>query len=487
MGQAEFAKNCVGTTGAKTREEARRWVKGHTTRPQFNGPPSCGIQEPVRAFLISYELLLNHGIALDSTRPFRSMNYAVLVAAVLLNTHNRRLSLPELRHCGMSCNVRKRYDTVANHNQNAVKANNAYTTRYDLGGFAILGVILSKSRKCMGGLSLFRKLDFKAAREVKDSLATGILDNDSNNLLHRMGRNVQRNSNSVVKARAAVRHCEGGEEAFRSDHEGCTGQSLRGRGDNMSEAHKINSRGTSPPRSYIVWPGAFSSVRTDSEGPSYLSSISPPAFENVVTAAALTIPEKLFPAVPQELTSVLPCGGDLTWFNEFQFDQQAPAARIDDSFPSEFTSFSPVANSSGSTDSFDLSLDSASFSTAMPSAADAWDMNTVNFFDPPPSDDARVWFDESYPSFGSYGSRVPESKLLILQRLPSSPDSTRAATPPIEQLNADIDPYNIITSLQAQNPSKCVLDSIDSGVQTQSKEPKSRKLNYNGYSVGTFN
>ncbi|KAJ7802256.1 hypothetical protein B0H14DRAFT_2185786, partial [Mycena olivaceomarginata] len=35
-----------------------------------------------------------------------------------------------------------------------------------------------------------RKVDFKTAREVKDSLKTGILDNNSNNMLHRMGRNV---------------------------------------------------------------------------------------------------------------------------------------------------------------------------------------------------------------------------------------------------------------------------------------------------------
>ncbi|KAJ7834662.1 hypothetical protein B0H14DRAFT_3461963 [Mycena olivaceomarginata] len=34
-----------------------------------------------------------------------------------------------------------------------------------------------------------RKVDFKTAREVKDSLKTGILDNNSNNMLHRMGRN----------------------------------------------------------------------------------------------------------------------------------------------------------------------------------------------------------------------------------------------------------------------------------------------------------
>ncbi|KAJ7884105.1 hypothetical protein B0H14DRAFT_3744781 [Mycena olivaceomarginata] len=42
------------------------------------------------------------------------------------------------------------------------------------------------------------KVDFKTAREVKDSLETGILDNNSNNMLHRMGRNVQRKSNSVA-------------------------------------------------------------------------------------------------------------------------------------------------------------------------------------------------------------------------------------------------------------------------------------------------
>ncbi|KAJ7440435.1 hypothetical protein FB451DRAFT_989648, partial [Mycena latifolia] len=48
-----------------------------------------------------------------------------------------------------------------------------------------------------------RKVDFKTAHEVKDTLETGILDNNSNNLLHRTGRNVQRKSNAVAKARAS--------------------------------------------------------------------------------------------------------------------------------------------------------------------------------------------------------------------------------------------------------------------------------------------
>jgi hypothetical protein len=39
---------------------------------------------------------------------------------------------------------------------------------------------------------------------VKDSLETGILDNNSNNMLHRMGRNVQQKSNSLAKHRAAT-------------------------------------------------------------------------------------------------------------------------------------------------------------------------------------------------------------------------------------------------------------------------------------------
>jgi hypothetical protein len=49
-----------------------------------------------------------------------------------------------------------------------------------------------------------RKVDFKTAREVKDSLETGILDNNSNNMLHCMGRKVQRKSNSLAKHRAVT-------------------------------------------------------------------------------------------------------------------------------------------------------------------------------------------------------------------------------------------------------------------------------------------
>ncbi|KAJ7475308.1 hypothetical protein B0H11DRAFT_1727892 [Mycena galericulata] len=48
-----------------------------------------------------------------------------------------------------------------------------------------------------------RKADFKAAREVKDTVDTGILDNNSNNLVHRVGRKIGRNSNAAGKARAA--------------------------------------------------------------------------------------------------------------------------------------------------------------------------------------------------------------------------------------------------------------------------------------------
>ncbi|KAJ7726658.1 hypothetical protein B0H14DRAFT_2641045 [Mycena olivaceomarginata] len=42
-----------------------------------------------------------------------------------------------------------------------------------------------------------RKVNFKTAREVKDSLDTGILDNNSNNIFHRMQRKGQRNANTV--------------------------------------------------------------------------------------------------------------------------------------------------------------------------------------------------------------------------------------------------------------------------------------------------
>ncbi|KAJ7745834.1 hypothetical protein DFH07DRAFT_977183, partial [Mycena maculata] len=48
-----------------------------------------------------------------------------------------------------------------------------------------------------------RKVDFKTAREVKDSLETGILDNNSNNLTHRMNRKIQRNSNAAAKTRTS--------------------------------------------------------------------------------------------------------------------------------------------------------------------------------------------------------------------------------------------------------------------------------------------
>ncbi|KAJ7440024.1 hypothetical protein FB451DRAFT_966547, partial [Mycena latifolia] len=48
-----------------------------------------------------------------------------------------------------------------------------------------------------------RKVDFKTALEVQDSLDTGLLDNPSNNLLHRMGRKVQRGAAAVKKTRAS--------------------------------------------------------------------------------------------------------------------------------------------------------------------------------------------------------------------------------------------------------------------------------------------
>ncbi|KAJ7722205.1 hypothetical protein B0H16DRAFT_1334829, partial [Mycena metata] len=48
-----------------------------------------------------------------------------------------------------------------------------------------------------------RKLDFQTACEVKDSLETGILHNNSNNILHRMGRKVQRSVNAAAKSREA--------------------------------------------------------------------------------------------------------------------------------------------------------------------------------------------------------------------------------------------------------------------------------------------
>ncbi|KAJ7713038.1 hypothetical protein DFH07DRAFT_974687 [Mycena maculata] len=48
-----------------------------------------------------------------------------------------------------------------------------------------------------------RKVGFKTAREVEDSLETGILDNKSNNLTHRINRKIQRNSNAAAKTRTS--------------------------------------------------------------------------------------------------------------------------------------------------------------------------------------------------------------------------------------------------------------------------------------------
>ncbi|KAJ7804190.1 hypothetical protein B0H13DRAFT_2491845 [Mycena leptocephala] len=106
--------------------------------------------------------------------------------------------------------------------------------------------------------------------------------------------------------------------------------------------------------------------------------------------------------------------------------------------------------------------DPIGFSTSTSSDSDAWDMGSVNFFDPcaPHDDGMGFLFNDPHSSGGSINTR--ETELPTLSLPPSSPGSPPTTTlPPIEHLNADIDERNIVTSSRFRNPSKRVLENMD--------------------------
>ncbi|KAJ7804189.1 hypothetical protein B0H13DRAFT_2687480 [Mycena leptocephala] len=163
-----------------------------------------------------------------------------------------------------------------------------------------------------------RKVDFKTAREVQDSLETGILDNNSNNMLHRMGRKVQRAANAHAKVRAAAQQSDE-TDGLQADYDEAkaakklTDQAVKDAQVKLSAAKGTTrrKRGTGKTTAVVPEPllqasssGHVLSSRRVPKAPVILTPLIAPIFQDTSTdiATALAVPELqfqgLFPAIP---------------------------------------------------------------------------------------------------------------------------------------------------------------------------------------------
>ncbi|KAJ6518252.1 hypothetical protein C8R47DRAFT_1031643 [Mycena vitilis] len=367
-----------------------------------------------------------------------------------------------------------------------------------------------------------RKVDFKTAREVKDSLETGILDNNSNNVVHRMGRKVQRAANAAEKARAAgEQRTETAELQAQLDATkaakkladqnlkeaqakltAAKGPTRRRRGaaatlgaDRPLEATS-SGRVLSPRRARARVPSLESMPPTDATASTSIPIHSALSLPFILPTAAplpdsalpfdddfswLTVPPvagaqpdySLFPDTQYSLPQISAVQPDYSMFSQTRYSADADAPY---SFGFQNTDFDffPSSDTHFSGDSSAVSIsDLSGFPTT--TAAGDWDMAAagINFFDP-----YTIYADGPYTDVGSQ-QQIGVSELPLLPPARPSPQPVssveephssavqpRSVSPeisapsPIQHLNADFDQRNIITTARRRAPPKRVLGSV---------------------------
>ncbi|KAJ7310662.1 hypothetical protein DFH08DRAFT_823041 [Mycena albidolilacea] len=314
-------------------------------------------------------------------------------------------------------------------------------------------------------------LHFKPAREVKDSLETDLLDNNSNNVLPRIGRNVQQKSNSVTKHRATTQKTAEADE-------------LQARVDAAKAAKNVTDQAVEDAQTALSaseWNIHEAEVRLrprDVCSPlgaphrcSAISDVEPDLTPVTATISALPV---LFidpsPA-PARVDFALPFdfGDDLAWLDNLGFVSKTSQP-------------------------LDVSLNNVSFANTVPNdkpggtefQLDAngeldcqldWNARGADSLDPSSSTGAGGINFEGWDT--DIVSAEPE--LPILPPPPAlSPYSSPAALqaispPPIEVLNADIDGHNIVHFSCTRNPTDRVLETVGTAVQSKAKKPKSKR------------
>ncbi|KAJ7301875.1 hypothetical protein DFH08DRAFT_992172 [Mycena albidolilacea] len=347
-------------------------------------------------------------------------------------------------------------------------------------------------------IEVARKVDFKTARKVKDSLETGILNNNSNNVLHRMGRNVQRKSNSLAKSRAAAqKESETNELQAQVD---AAKAAKRVADQAVKDAQTVLSgaKGTSTRRKPTkiamgdiplleASSGRVISPRrtVGTETLSFVPVASAPSDECDITQAAAVIPAVPIasPSAPPPVDLAPPAGfgNDLSWLDNFGF--MADISRPLNAFLNDDLLGNTVANPTaghadflfgGNSDfnwlSASLLNDGGDFS--VPSARMTLKIRTARR----PGSDGLA-FDASLSVVPSARYELPLLPLPPASSPYPSPAAPEVNAPsPIEALNADADEGNIVHSTRTRHPPKHVLESAESSVPTKAKKTRHKRM-----------
>ncbi|KAJ7809290.1 hypothetical protein B0H14DRAFT_3759973 [Mycena olivaceomarginata] len=309
-------------------------------------------------------------------------------------------------------------------------------------------------------------LHFKPAREVKDSLETDLLDNNSNNMLPRIGRNVQQKPNSVTKHRATTQKTAEADE-------------LQARVDAAKAAKNVTDQAVEDAQTAL---SASEWNIHEAEASSSRRVLSPRRTSQTdLTSATATISALpvLFidpsPA-PARVDFALPFdfGDDLAWLDNLGFVSET-SQPLDASLNNvSFANTVPNDKPGGTEFQFDAN---GSCDFTAPSSQLDWNARGTDSLDPSSSTSAGgINFEGCDTDIVS-----AEPELPILPPPPAlSPYSSPAALqaispPPIEVLNADIDGHNIVHFSCTRNPTDRVLETVGTVVQNKAKKPKSKR------------
>ncbi|KAJ7717658.1 hypothetical protein B0H16DRAFT_1897881 [Mycena metata] len=149
-----------------------------------------------------------------------------------------------------------------------------------------------------------RKLDFQTAREVKDSLETGILHNNSNNILHRMGRKVQRSANAAAKSREAGKQLTETEELQAQYEEAKAVKKLSDQLVKDAQVKLSAAKGTTRRKCGVATAAASPLLQATSSG-SVITARRPRANSKTVTA-----PPSAPDIAPSVMADILPAVND---------------------------------------------------------------------------------------------------------------------------------------------------------------------------------